>query len=331
MSELLTEDEALQAVAEDLLAAVNQSDGHWEFPWHACSARPTNAFSGRAFKGQNLVCLWAAAKRRKFEVHYWANAKAWERRGHPVRRDELARGTVIMVPVFDEEDQGKAWTKETRGIAKVIGPLGGDAGGGRMKKLLGFKREPWYNHAQVDNPPSAIIPPPLPPGEAAFRVEAMLAAWRKNGGPALVHGGMQACWMSDKDRIQMPKRDTFVSRRGISGHEWYVGTLLHEHIHASGSKGRLKRKYGPKGSAVYAAEELLADCGACFLAARLGLPVGMREDHAHYVKNWLQVIGERNQQKKLLWAIREAERAGDFILEMAGWPKSMINDGQVAA
>jgi antirestriction protein ArdC len=55
---------------------------------------------------------------------------------------------------------------------------------------------------------------------------------------------------------------------------------------------RLNREFGRKrwGDAGYAAEELVAELGAAFLCADLGITPEPREDHAAYLASWLEVM-----------------------------------------
>ncbi len=315
---LVTEDEAFGAIAEGILSAVERNRaGEWEMPWGGFAARPTNAFSGKEFAGQNTLSLWAAAKKRGYTVHLWAPPKQWGGKGGGIRPGET--GTEILVPVFDEEStEGvRHWDRNTKGIAKKLGPIGGDPEGGVIRPVIGFRKEFWFNAHQVDG--LDLDPPPPPdPTEAALRVERTLAAWRAAGGPALVHGGMRACWMPSTDRIQMPPKQAYRRRGGAGAYEYYVQVLGHEHMHATGSKSRIGRDMtGSFGSVKYAQEELVAELGTSFLCARFGLPAVLLEHSAAYVKSWMGAMSDKKQRKAFFRAVREAEKAVSLILVQA--------------
>ena len=73
--------------------------------------------------------------------------------------------------------------------------------------------------------------------------------------------------------------------------EAYNATLVHELTHWSGSKSRLDRDMGKRfGDAGYAAEELVAEIGAAFLCADLGIGQAVRVEHAQYLAQWLQLM-----------------------------------------
>jgi antirestriction protein ArdC len=318
-TELVTEDDANAETARIILAGVEQGPGGtWRMPWHAMSGGlPTNAFTGRPFKGQNILTLAAAARVNGYPSALWANARAWSRSGR-IRDGET--GTNILVPVFDDDGPTTRWSKNTHGIARRLGPIGNDAEGGEQRRFLGYRREPWFNVHQVDGVTIAPPAPPLP-NEAAETTGAILAGWRGRGGPALAHGGLQAAWRPDVDRITMPPRDAFPDFNGLSGLEYYAATLAHEHVHATGSQGRLRRdtlKTYHSSRVSRAREELVAELGAAFFCGRYHLATALRPDHAQYVSNWLSVIGDRSRQKAFFWAVREAEKAVEFIIARSG-------------
>jgi antirestriction protein ArdC len=65
------------------------------------------------------------------------------------------------------------------------------------------------------------------------------------------------------------------------------------------------------GSEAYAAEELIAELGAAFLCADLGITLEPREDHASYIAVWLKVL--RNDQRAVFTAASYAQRATEFL------------------
>jgi antirestriction protein ArdC len=65
------------------------------------------------------------------------------------------------------------------------------------------------------------------------------------------------------------------------------------------------------GTEAYAAEELIAELGAVFLCADLGITLEPREDHASYIAVWLKVL--RNDRRAVFTAASHAERAAEFL------------------
>lgn len=96
-------------------------------------------------------------------------------------------------------------------------------------------------------------------------------------------------------------------------HADYTATHLHELIHWSGSKDRLNRLTGAAfGSAAYAQEELVAELGAAFLTAELGVDSD-RVQHPNYLANWLQAL---KQDPKFIFGVASLSKtAVEFLKE----------------
>ena len=93
---------------------------------------------------------------------------------------------------------------------------------------------------------------------------------------------------------------------------FYYSVLAHEATHWSGAAHRLNRDLsGRFGSESYAVEELVAELGAAFLCAELGLPTGPRQDHAPYIQSWLKVL--KNDKRAIFTAAAKAHEAADWM------------------
>ena len=57
--------------------------------------------------------------------------------------------------------------------------------------------------------------------------------------------------------------------------------------------------------------ELVAELGAAFLCADLGITLDDREDHAAYIGSWLKVL--RDDSRAIFTAAAHAQRAADFL------------------
>jgi antirestriction protein ArdC len=65
-------------------------------------------------------------------------------------------------------------------------------------------------------------------------------------------------------------------------------------------------------TAIRAKEECIAEIGAAFLCATLGMEPTEREDHAAYVDHWIGSL--RNDKRAIFQAATAAQSASDFIL-----------------
>lgn len=96
----------------------------------------------------------------------------------------------------------------------------------------------------------------------------------------------------------------------------YYATLGHEMTHWTRHSSRLDRDLGRQrhGDAGYAREEMVAELGAAFLCADLGLALEPREDHAAYIASWLEVL--RNDKRFIFNAAAHAQRAVNWLHEL---------------
>jgi antirestriction protein ArdC len=96
----------------------------------------------------------------------------------------------------------------------------------------------------------------------------------------------------------------------------YYSTLAHEQTHWTSKPSRCDRQLGKRfGDNAYAAEELIAEVGAAFLCAHLGLSTEPREDHAQYIQSWLRVL---NADKRAIFtAASKAQQASDWMVKQA--------------
>ena len=103
--------------------------------------------------------------------------------------------------------------------------------------------------------------------------------------------------MAAARRITAPARTWCRCRRcdAFRDQESYYATLAHEMTHWTRHPTRLDRDFGRQrfGDAGYAMEELVAEIGAAYLCADLGITPETREDHAAYIGSWLKVLRER--------------------------------------
>ena len=68
----------------------------------------------------------------------------------------------------------------------------------------------------------------------------------------------------------------------------------------------LKNRFGTK---AYAAEELIAELGAAFLCAHLGVEGQLR--HAEYIASWLSLLKE--DDRAIFTAASKASAAADYL------------------
>jgi antirestriction protein ArdC len=154
---------------------------------------------------------------------------------------------------------------------------------------------PAHYYAQPENP--------LPLSERIEHADAFIIGT----GATIQHGGNSAFYAPSRDVVQLPPFEAFKDK------ESYYATALHELTHWTKPKARLDRDFSAKrfGDSGYAREELVAELGAAFLCAELGITPEVRQDHAAYLGHWLTVLKE--DKRAIFSAAAHAQRAADFL------------------
>ena len=70
-------------VTAQIITAIEKGVGNWRMPWHTSGKyafSPISVGSGKAYRGINTVCLWAAAQAKGYERGEWGTYKQWS--GH---------------------------------------------------------------------------------------------------------------------------------------------------------------------------------------------------------------------------------------------------------
>ena len=290
-------------VTDQIVTAIEQGVGNWRMPWHTSGRfafSPINIASHKPYRGINTVCLWAAAQAKGYESGEWATYQQWQDRGAQVRKGEKA--TLVMFWKFAHDS----------GESQDGGP---EAPAGRSR-LLFTRGYSVFNGAQVDGytpkaDPDATMPDRIAHADAFF--QAIRADLR--------HGGNQAYYSPVSDHIQMPPFAAFAESVP------YYSTLAHEHTHWTAPAGRCDRELGKRfGDNAYAAEELIAELGAAFTCAHLGLSTEPRADHAQYIQSWLKVL--KADTRAIFTAASKAQQATDWLIARAG---ESVRAAEVAA
>jgi antirestriction protein ArdC len=267
-------------------------------PWHTSGRfafSPINVASKKPYRGINTVCLWAAAQAKGYESGEWATYQQWQDRGAQVRKGEKA--TLVVFWKFAHESGESQSDSDTPA---------------NSSRLLFTKGYSVFNAAQVDGY-TPKLDPDLPMPERIAHAEAFFQAIRAD----LRHGGNRAYFAPDSDHIQMPPFAAF--REGVA----YYSTLAHEHTHWTAPAARCDRQLGKRfGDNAYAAEELIAELGAAFTCAHLGLSTEPREDHAQYLASWLKVL--KADSRAIFTAASKAQQACDWLIARAGESASVI-------
>lgn len=281
-------------VTSQIINAIEQGVGNWRMPWHTSGRfafSPINVTSKKAYRGINTLCLWAAAQSKGYESGEWGTYPQWQERGVQVRKGEKA--TLVVFWKFASD------SAETQEDGEETIPAG-------RSRLLFSRGYSVFNASQVDG----YTPKVQPDTPVIERIEQAEAFFKKIGANVR-HGGNQAYYAPASDHIQMPAFQAF--RESVS----YYSTLAHEHTHWTANAGRCNRQQGKRfGDNAYAAEELIAELGAAFVCAHLGLSTEPQPDHAQYINSWLRVLKADN--RAIFTAASKAQQAADFLIQQSG-------------
>jgi len=147
-----------------------------------------------------------------------------------------------------------------------------------------------FNVEQLDGLPAHYYAQPENPLLVSERIESA-DHFMNNTAATIYHGGTIAFYAPSRDIIQLPPFEVFKDKGS------YYATALHELTHWTKHERRLDRDFGQQrfGDTGYAREELVAELGAAFLCADLGITSEIRDDHSAYLGHWLNVLNENKR------------------------------------
>ena len=280
-------------VTDRIISDLEKGVRTWLKPWNAGHTagkitRPLR-HNGIPYQGMNILLLWGESFEKGYAAPIWMTFKQTQELGGHVRKGE--KGSLVVYA-------NKLTRTET------------DDKGEEIEKQIPFmKGYAVFNVEQVDGLPAHYYGKPenpLPLAERLDHAERFIT----NTGVTIQHGGNSAYYAPGKDLVQMPPFESFKDR------ESYYATILHELIHATSHKSRLDRSFNAKrfGDNGYAREELVAELGAAFLSADLGITPEVREDHAAYLAHWLKALQEA--KRAIFSAAAHAQRAADLLKDL---------------
>ena len=278
-------------ITNKIIADLEQGVRPWMRPWsteHAAGriVRPLR-HNGIPYKGINVVMLWSVATMKGYACPLWLTFRQAQELGGCVRKGEHGELVVYADKIVRTET---------------------DAKGEEVEHAIPFlKGYTVFNTEQCDGLPAHYYAkaelPALSPMQRIEAADRFFAAT----GADIRHGGTRAFYAEGSDHVEMPPFETF---RDAESH---AATLAHELTHWTKHDRRLARdmgraKWGDEG---YAREELVAELGAAFLCADLGITPEVRPDHAAYLQSWLTVLN--NDKRFVFSAASHAQRAADYL------------------
>jgi antirestriction protein ArdC len=299
-----------ERITARIIADLEKGVRPWSQPWQGSGFQRPLRFNGLPYAGINVLMLWSTALERGYSAPFWMTFQQALELGAHVRKGE--KGSLVVyanrIKKTETNEQGEDVERE-------------------IPFLKGYVV---FNAEQIEGlPPHFYVSNSPRLQSTAQRIEHAEAFFAATGATIHRRGG-RAFYRTDADFIQVPPLDAFPEA------EEFYSTLAHEMVHWTRHPTRLARDFGRKswGDEGYAIEELVAELGAAFLCADLGLmPDGgadIREDHASYIDSWLKVL--KNDKRAIITAASHAQRAADYLHgfqpspELDSAPSNLVED-----
>lgn len=286
-------------VTNRIVEELEQGVRPWMKPWNAehAAGRITRPLrhNGEAYRGINILMLWASAESQGFSCPIWMTFQQAKELGGFVRKGEYG-SPVVYASSFKKKEQAES--------------------GEEVEAEIPFLKEyTVFNASQVEGLPDkfyALAEPREETPEWIVRADQFFANTKAD----IRTGGNQAYYAITEDYIRMPPFETF---RDAESH---AATLGHETIHWTRNSKRLDRDFGRKrfGDEGYAMEELVAELGSAFLCADLQITPEVREDHAAYIQSWLKALKE--DKRAIFTAASHASKAVEFLHALQPKPEA---------
>ncbi|MGD0442951.1 MAG: zincin-like metallopeptidase domain-containing protein [Edaphobacter sp.] len=282
-----------QTVTERIIASLKAGVIPWEKPWksprYAGGPFPCNFYTGKPYRGINVLLLWSS----EYSSPFWLTFKQAQALKGSVRKGE--HGTPIIfykqLPEYAKKDEDTTGKDE------------------RVPFVLCHYTV--FNVEQCDGLtlPEILQPAIAPEIDEDELCENIVTGWENR--PALYLNSpteYRAYYRPTTDSVHMPARSRFVDA------PHYYSTLFHELVHSTGHESRVHRTFGDRfGDELYSKEELVAEMGAAFLCAIAGIANEHTDRNTTaYIQNWIEKLEEDN--RLIVHAAANAQRAVDLIL-----------------
>ena len=285
-----TQNDLYARITGKIITDLEQGNLTWRKPWHSEHLagqvmRPLR-WNDIPYQGVNTLLLWGTAAEQGYSSPYWMTYKQATDLKAQVRKGEKST-QIVYADKFTVEDK--------------------NAQGETVTSQIPFLR-PYavFNADQIEGLSEGFYKKPEPTLTNGLTRNQELETYFSQT-KADIHIGREASYSIMTDRVQMPPFESFTSTEG------YYAVLAHEITHWTRHPSRLNRDLGRKtyGDAGYASEELVAELGACFLAADLGFEPMPEAQHAAYIQSWLHVL--QNDKRFIFSAASHAQKAVEYL------------------
>jgi antirestriction protein ArdC len=291
MTAQTTRPDVYSRITADIVAQLEAGVRPWHQPWNATHlageiTRPLRN-NGKPYHGINVLVLWLTAFQKGYSCPIWLTFNQAKEAGGFVKKGEKA-ATVVYANSFEKTETDA------------------DTGEESIERIPFLKAYSVFNAQQVEGLSGhyyAFAEAPKNLAERLEHAEAFFAATKIE----TRYGGNRAFYSPSQDFIQLPPFESFEDRTA------FYSTRCHETVHATMHKIRLDRTFNSKrfGDAAYAVEELVAELGAAFLCADLGITPEVQPEHAAYLDCWLKIL--KTDKRAIFTAASHASKAAEYL------------------
>lgn len=275
-----------QKVADKIIEMLDNNIIPWHKPWHGGLDGAISHMTGKPYSLLNQILC-------DFRAGEFVTFNQAKKLGGNVKKG--AKGyTIVFYQPINKETEKEDGTIEIRTyfVLKSYIVFHIDDCEGLKPKWVGDKKP--------------VSPNPIEEAEAVVRDYV-----EREKITLTITSSNKAYYAPSSDTVVMPLLEQFDHA------EQYYSTLFHELTHSTGAANRLDRG-GDKptyfGSDDYSREELVAEMGAAYALARLGIENKTTvENSAAYIKNWREVI--KNDARCVVIAATQAEKAINYIFD----------------
>ena len=282
-----SQNEIRKQLTDQIITALEQDILPWRKTWISTtnSGRAANVASQKPYRGMNPLLLEIHAQQHGFRSKWWGTYLQWQQLGCQVQKrpNGVPQGRwgsqiLFFKPITKTVVKNGLEEEESFRLLNIYTVFNAD-------QVNGSER------FQVGEEPIGTTEPSFQPAEDLIA----------NSEAEIRYGGDRAFYSPSGDYIQMPPKSSFVSEGA------FYETIFHELGHWS------ELRLDWHGS--YEQGELVAEMAACYLSTELGIPQERLENHAAYLKSWLQSM--RGDTNWIFKASTQASKVADYLLAFA--------------
>lgn len=285
-----------QEVTNKMVALLEKGVAPWRCTWNRYGLA-RNFATGHIYTGINAFLM----NLTPHPIPYFMSFKQAKAKGGKIRKGAKSEMVFFYKPLFKDKDENFIAPDKAVALKGM---------GEEVQVIPMLKYFNVFNIADVEGIEIDIPEVELKEHERIEECERIIKSV-PNAPEYVFEDANRAYYSPHSDKLNMPDIAQFETA------EDYYCTFFHELTHATGHQSRLNREgiteLNPFGSPEYSREELIAEMGASFLSAQVGINYDeLTENSAAYLQGWLKVL---KADKKLVFkAAAEAQKAADYIL-----------------